>query len=241
MSVLVTGSSRGIGFEIAKAFIDEGYAVALNASKHGRELDDALNKLKGPSKNARAFVCDISDYNQCQKMFGDIETTLGPVDILINNAGIAHWGLFQDMKPSEWERVVGVNLIGAINCAHLATEYMLKAKKGAIVNISSIWGVTGASCEAVYSASKAGLNGFTKALGKELGPSGIRVNGIACGLIDTGMNRMFSEEELNAVIDEIPMGRIGKVSDVARLALFLCSDKADYINAQIITLDGGMI
>ena len=212
-TVLVTGSSRGIGKAIAFAFGQAGARVVLN----------------------------VSDYNACKDMFLQIQDAFGPVDILVNNAGISHIGLFTDMTPEQWQHVLNVNLGSVLNCTHLAVPAMVHNKTGVILNISSMWGEAGASCEAVYSASKGGINAFTKAMAKELGPSGIRVNAIACGVIDTEMNACFSEEERAELADEIALMRFGKPEEVGRFALTLASESASFLTGQIITLDGGML
>ena len=160
---------------------------------------------------------------------------------MVNNAGISHIGLFTDMTPESWKHLIDVNLMSAFNCSHIALKTMIKNHCGNIINISSIWGERGASCEVVYSASKGGINSFTKALAKEVGLSGIRVNAISCGVIDTKMNACFDEEEKAALCDEISLARFGKAEEIAKLAYFLAEDdKSGYINGQIITADGGM-
>ena len=174
-------------------------------------------------------------------MFLQIQDAFGPVDILVNNAGISHIGLFTDMTPEQWQHVLNVNLGSVLNCTHLAVPAMVHNKTGVILNISSMWGEAGASCEAVYSVSKGGINAFTKAMAKELGPSGIRVNAIACGVIDTEMNACFSEEERAELADEIALMRFGKPEEVGRFALTLASESASFLTGQIITLDGGML
>ena len=188
-----------------------------------------------------AVLEDVSDYNACKDMFLQIQDAFGPVDILVNNAGISHIGLFTDMTPEQWQHVLNVNLGSVLNCTHLAVPAMVHNKTGVILNISSMWGEAGASCEAVYSASKGGINAFTKAMAKELGPSGIRVNAIACGVIDTEMNACFSEEERAELADEIALMRFGKPEEVGRFALTLASESASFLTGQIITLDGGML
>jgi len=231
MNVLVTGSSRGIGLAIARKFSEEGHRVVVN----GRN-DEILTNIACIHPKLIPIAADISDYKQVERLFAEMS-----IDVLVNNAGIAYNGLFQDMNPKEWNELLAVNLNGVLNCSRLAVPDMIKKKRGVIINISSVWGKTGASCEAVYSMTKGGINAFTKALAKELAPSGIRVNAIACGVIGTKMNEFLNEEEKNELIAEIPAGRIGKAEEVAELTAFLASDKAEYINGQIITIDGGMI
>ena len=234
--VLITGSSRGIGKAIAFAFAKEGCEVILNASKSGYEMENTADEITESGGICRTFMADVSDYSQCEDMF----ETIGNIDILINNAGISYLGLFSDMKPSDWERVMNVNINSVFNCTHLAIPHMVHKKSGIIINISSMWGDKGASCEAVYSASKGAVNSFTKAMAKELGPSGIRVNAISCGVIDTKMNAWLSDEERAELADEISLMRFGNSSEVADLAVFLASEKSEFINGQVITIDGGM-
>lgn len=240
-TVLVTGSSRGIGREIAIAFGQSGCRVVLNASKSQEQLEETKAFLEEQNIPVQAFLCDISDYEKCRSMFQNIAESWGSVDILVNNAGISHIGLFTDMSPAEWKRILSVNLEGAFNCSHLAIPGMVRRKNGVILNISSIWGECGASCEAVYSASKGGLNAFTKAMAKELGPSNVRVNAISCGVMDTEMNACFSPEELQALTEEIPLMRFGSPKDAAALAIFLAGPGAGFLTGKILTLDGGML
>lgn len=238
--VLVTGSSRGIGQGIALAFGRAGCKVVLNASKSAGALEEMELELKKEQIPVLSILCDVSNYEDCEKMFAKIEATFGSVDILVNNAGISHVGLFTDMMPHQWQTLLAVNLTSVFNCTHLAVPSMVRKKEGSILNISSMWGDCGASCEAVYAASKGGMNAFTKSMAKELAPSHIRVNAIACGVIETQMNEIFDEREKAALCDEIPLMRFGKVNEVADLALFLASHQSSYLTGQIITLDGGM-
>ncbi len=240
-TVLVTGSSRGIGKAIAMLFGKNGYAVVLNGSKDIQALQNTKNELTEQGIDCIAVLADVSIYEQCKMLFCEIEKKYGGVDILINNAGIAHIGLFSDMTSEQWKRVLSVNLESVLHCTHIALKYMLHYHKGNIINISSMWGQKGASCEAVYSASKGGVDAFTKAMAKELGPSGIRVNAISCGVIDTDMNQCFDEQEKQMMIEEISLMRMGKAEEVAKLALFLAEDSASFITGQIVVIDGGMI
>ena len=187
-----------------------------------------------------SYLADVSDYRQCKEMFNTISTIYGNVDILVNNAGISYLGLFTDMKPDDWNRVIDVNLKSVLNCCHLSIPKMVNQKTGVIINISSIWGERGASCEAVYSATKGAVNSFTKAMAKELGPSGIRVNAISCGVIDTKMNQCFSSEERDVLTEEISLMRFGTPEEIAKIAVFLAGNDSSFINGQIITSDGCM-
>lgn len=239
-TVLVTGSSRGIGKSIAFAFGRAGCQVVLNGSRNEKQLQETYQQMQQEGITCMAILADVSDYTACETMFAKIKQTFGDVDILVNNAGIAHIGLFTDMQPHEWEHVLAVNLHAVLHCTHLAVPAMVRKQAGVILNISSMWGENGASCEAVYSASKGGVNAFTKAMAKELGPSHIRVNAIACGVIDTEMNACFSAEEKQALAEEIALMRFGTPKEVADTALYLASDHASFLTGQIITLDGGM-
>ena len=240
-TVLITGSSRGIGKSIALCFGRAAYNVVLNASKSEAELAQTKAQLEHEHIPCMAFLGDVSDYSVCQNLFQEISAVFGSVDILINNAGISHIGLFSDMTPDMWQRIMAANTFSAMNCSHLAIPSMVQKKQGIIINISSIWGNTGASCEAIYSASKGAVNGFTKALAKELAPSGIRVNAIACGVIQTQMNADLSKEEEIALTEDIPLCRFGTADEIAKAALFLAEESSSYITGQVLTIDGGMI
>ncbi len=233
---LITGSSRGIGLEIARALANAGCRVVLNSKNNITELKSALDEIKCVTDACECYLADVSDYLVCKRLFERI----GDIDILVNNAGISHVGLFTDMSPEAWRKVIDTNLLSVFNCTHLALKEMVRKKSGAIINISSVWGERGASCEAAYSASKGGVNAFTKAIAKEIGPSGIRVNAIACGVIDTKMNGWLTSQERAELTDEIALMKFGRPQDVAELAVFLASERSGYLTGQVITLDGGM-
>ncbi len=240
--VLVTGSSRGIGKAIALAFAQSGASVILNGGNNPASLEQTSCEFKNLGYNVLSYFGDISDYNVAKDMFDTIHNHFGRFpSIVINNAGISHVGLFTDTTPDLWNKVINTNLNSAYNCSYLAVPSMISSGKGAIINISSIWGICGASCEVAYSVSKSALNGFTKSLGKELGPSNIRVNGIACGWIDTDMTSCYSDDEKLAFTEEIPLCTTGSPVDVANTALYLASSLSSYLTGQIITLDGGML
>ncbi|MCL1842994.1 MAG: 3-oxoacyl-ACP reductase FabG [Defluviitaleaceae bacterium] len=243
-TVLVTGSARGIGFAIAEAFVRRGNKVVLNCREDIAQLEKATDELRRISLSEEyvtGICADVSDYNACALMFSRVAEDFGQVEILVNNAGSAYFGLFAQMNLCEMQTVISANLMGTINCSHLAVPGMISKKSGNIINITSIQGITGASCEAVYSAAKAGVNGLTKSLAKELAPSGVRVNAIACGAFDTRMNARLSANEKNAFAESVPMGRFGKPPEAAELAVFLASDAASYLTGQIIPLDGGIV
>lgn len=240
-TVLVTGASRGIGHAIAAAFAKKGYHLVITCSRSEDELISFAQTLEENYHiNVLTSVGDIADYLYVEQLFAQIQEQFDGIDILINNAGISHIGLLSDMSIEEWNRIVNTNLTSVFSTCKLAIPYMVHKKCGKIINISSVWGNTGASCEVAYSASKGGVNSFTKALAKELAPSNIQVNAIACGVIDTQMNACFSEEERRELANEIPAGRFGTPEEVAALVLQL-SDGNEYLTGQIITLDGGWI
>jgi 3-oxoacyl-[acyl-carrier protein] reductase len=238
---LVTGASRGIGREIAIELARRGAAVAICYSKDHKGAEETIDEIREQGAYGKAFKCDISKYDEATKLVSEVINTLGGIDLLVNNAGISKVGLFIDMTEEDFDNIVGINLKGMFNVTHNAVKQMLSLKHGSIVNISSIWGNNGASCEVIYSASKGGVNSFTKALAKELALSNIRVNAVSPGVIDTGMNSWLTEEDVEALKEEIPMGRFGETSDVAKLVAFLCSEDSKYITGQIMTVDGGLL
>ncbi len=236
-TVLITGGSRGIGSACARIFSENGYNVAVN---YFTSEDQALT-LERELENCAAFRADVSDRSQVDKMICDIKSRFGSVDILINNAGIAESQLFSDVSESHFDRMVDVHLKGTFNCTQAVLDHMIDKKSGKIINISSIWGITGASCEVIYSMVKAGLIGFTKALAKELAPSGITVNALAPGVVDTDMMSGFTPEEKNEIANDIPLGRFASPQEIAKVALFLAESGGDYITGQVISPNGGMV
>lgn len=238
---LVTGASRGIGREIALELAKSGISVAVNYYSSDEKAKELLGLIKNINPNVQLYKADVSQEREVSEMVHKIESQLGEIDIVVNNAGISQIGLFTDMTSSERDRMIGVNLIGAMNVSKAVLPKMIHYKSGSIINISSMWGEVGASCEVVYSAAKAGLIGFTKALAKELGPSGIRVNCISPGVIDTDMNSELSDEDMKELISDIPLNRIGTPNDIAKAVKFLISDKASYITGQVLSVNGGMI
>lgn len=238
-TILITGASRGIGRAIAIRFAQEGYSLVINCRNSSWELATLKQELEqNYHVSVLASVGNIGDYSYVKELFNEITRQFGGVDILINNAGISHIGLLHNMSPEEWQNLIDVNLSSAFYTSKEAIPYMLAKGAGKIINISSVWGNVGASCEVAYSASKGGLNSFTKALAKELAPSNIQVNAIACGCIDTAMNHCFSAEERQSLEEDIPAGRFGRVEEVAELTYSL-STGHNYMTGQIITLDGG--
>lgn len=234
----VTGASRGIGAAIAEKLASEGCHLAIVARDKDRLEQVALKLSKAYSVTCLAFPGDVGDGAFIEAAFARTKERLGPVDILINNAGISHTGLLTEMELSKWNRLLSTNLTSVFLCCKYGVGQMLGRKSGKIINISSVWGNVGASCEVAYSASKGGVNAFTKALAKELAPSGIGVNAIALGAIDTDMNRWLSTEERSVLEEEIPWGRFGTVKEVAELAYAL-TEAPPYLTGQIIAMDGG--
>lgn len=239
-NVLITGSSRGIGRSCALAFAQAGYHVFLNCRESVDQLRITEQKILAFGGSCALLPGDVTDPEAVRSMFRQITVSCGGLDVLINNAGIAHFGLLSDMSDREWRRIIDTNLSSAFYCCRAAVPYMVAKKQGKIINISSIWGTSGASCEAAYSASKAGLNGLTRALAKELAPSNIQVNAVSCGVIDTEMNARLDQEERLVLEEEIPAGRFGTPEEVAELVLKL-ADAPPYMTGQIIGLDGGFI
>lgn len=240
-TALITGASRGIGAAIARAFAGAGYHLALCCHKNEEKLLQLSEELKEQYRiRTITFTGDVGDYTFMDEMITQTLSAFGGIDVLVNNAGISYIGLLTDMDITDWDKIVATNLTSVFSACRLVVPSMVSAKSGRIINISSVWGNVGASCEVAYSACKGGVNAFTKALAKELAPSNIQVNAIACGVIDTDMNRCFSPEEKQALMEEIPAGRMGSPEEVSKLALSLAEGPA-YLTGQILTLDGGWI
>ena len=229
-TVLVTGASRGIGKAIAVKFAKKGYNVAISCVHSRDRLLQTQKEIQSYQVPCLAYMGDMGNMKCCEEWFEQVKKQFGGADVLVNNAGIAYIGLLQDMSSDDWEKMLHVNLTSVFNCCKLAIPYMVRQKQGKIVNIS----------EAAYSATKGGINALTKALAKELAPSGIQVNAVACGAIDTEMNQWLEEEELISLVDEIPAGRLGRAEEVADLVYHL-SYKDSYLTGQVIGLDGGWI
>lgn len=238
--VLITGASRGIGAACAFTFASHGYHVFLNCNKSIDALQKVADSITQQGGTCTLVPGDVGNPDTVRAIFEKISTIAPGLDVLINNAGISYVGLLTDMSNEEWTRILNTNLSSSFYCSRAAIPYMVRQKKGKIINISSMWGRVGASCEAAYSATKAGMNGLTMALAKELAPSNIQVNAIACGVIDTEMNAIFSDEERQDLSEEIPAGRFGTAAEVGQLAFDL-SENHNYLTGQIIGLDGGFI
>ena len=232
--ILITGGTRGIGAALVKKFAKEGHKVAFIYKSSHEEAKNLTYEL-----GVIGICADISDADQCKRASLEAIEALGGVDVLINNAGISGFGLFTEISDEDYEKMIAVNLSAPFYFSRECAREMIKKKYGRIINISSMWGITGASCEVPYSASKAGLIGMTKAMAKELGPSMVTVNCICPGVIETDMNSHLSGDDINALADATPLCRIGQPHEVAELAFFLASDKASFITGQIISADGG--
>lgn len=240
-TALITGASRGIGAALAETFARAGYQLTLCCQHSEEKLMTLASRLQEQyHTTVLVRIGDVGDYAFVKAMVDETLEAFGAIDVLINNAGISYIGLLTDMSIEDWNWIVATNLTSVFSTCRCVVPSMVHNKRGRIINISSVWGNVGASCEVAYSACKGGINSFTRALGKELAPSQITVNAIACGVIDTDMNRCFSEEERADLIAEIPAERMGRPEEVAELALSIASGHA-YLNGQIITLDGGWI
>ena len=240
-TVLVTGASRGIGKSIAVAFAKEGYHVFLNCNKSLDDLQKLANLINVLTPGCATMVPgNVGNSQRVKEMFSVIYSHCDGLDVLVNNAGSAYFGLLSDMSDENWEDTISVNLSSVFYCCRQAIPAMVSRKAGKIINISSMWGTTGASCESAYSAAKSGVNGLTKALAKELAPSNISVNAIACGVVDTVMNQHLNEDEREALENDIPMGRFATSDEIAQLVMGIVK-APNYMTGQIIGIDGGFI
>ena len=233
-TVLITGASKGIGRQATEDFLAAGYNVIANF--HTTKMD----KSEYPSfqEHIEVIKADVSDYGQVEEMFKKGQVRFGNIDVVINNAAVNYAGLLSRMEEKDWDRIINVNLKGIFNVCKCAVPSMVYRKAGHIINISSMWGITGASCEVAYSVSKAGVIGFTKALAKELAPSNVYVNCVAPGIIQTDMNKAYTQQQLEEMI---PLGRIGKCRDVSEMLLFLADEKTSFITGQVFSVNGGTV
>lgn len=240
-TVLITGSSKGIGAATAILFAQKGYNVVINYNDSYESASLLCKSLTSNGYSVMAQKANVANRLEVELMVKETLYKFGSLDILVNNAGIAHQSLITDTNEIDFDRIMDVNLKGVFNCCKAVIPSMVSRQSGKIINISSMWGQVGASCEVAYSAAKAGVIGLTKALAKELAPSGITVNAIAPGLIETNMNSNLSIEELSDFVSDIPLGRMGSADEIAAAIEFLASDKADYITGQVLGINGGYV
>ena len=239
MVAVVTGGAKGIGRKIVEKLVEDGYKVAFcynTSEEQAMELCSNLNSKS--SLNCIGIKCDVRDSENVKNFIEEVIKVFGQIDIVVNNAGIANYNLLMDMQVKEWKNVMSTNLDSVFYTCKYCLPYMLN-KGGSIINISSVWGVYGASMEVAYSASKAGIIGLTKALSQEVGSANIRVNCIACGVINTDMNKVHSQTTIDELIDKTPLGRIGKTDEVADMVVYLASEKSKFITGQVIEISGG--
>lgn len=238
---LVTGSSRGIGRAIALELGREGYSVCVNYIQHRQAAEAVAAELRAIGCEAMAIQADVADGRAVAAMVREAERRLGNISLLVNNAGIAGQAQFQDISDEMWDRYLAVNLGGARNTIRAVLPHMLSEKSGCIINISSIWGLRGASCEVAYACTKAGLIALTRSLAAELGPSNIRVNCVAPGVIDTDMVQVLGQSTLQDLAEQTPLGRLGTPQDIAHAVAFFASDRTSFLTGQVLTADGGFI
>ena len=240
-TVLITGASRGIGAATARLFAQKGWAVAVNYRNSREAAEELLSEIRKNGGTALAIPADVGDPEQVEALFRTAERELGQIEALVNNAGIAQQKLFTDLTDEDWDELFRVDVKGVFLCCRRALPAMIRRHRGVIVNISSMWGQVGASCEVHYSAAKAAVIGLTRALAKEVGPSGIRVNCIAPGVIQTEMNGNLTPETLEALKEETPLELLGDPADVAKAAWFLTSEDSAFITGQVLGVNGGMV
>lgn len=239
-TAIVTGASRGIGKACALELAKHFDSIVINSFTHSKELNQTKAEIEQLGTECLAYSGDIGNYDFVVSMMKNIEQNSDQIDLLVNNAGISYVGLLTDMTIQDWNRIVSTNLTAVFNCCNRLIPHMVRRKSGHIINISSIWGLSGASCEVAYSATKGGINAFTKALAKELAPSNIRVNAVACGAIDTQMNACFSEEELIQFCEDIPACRLGRPEEIAQI-IWQLYDSPFYLTGEVIKIDGGYL
>lgn len=240
-TVLITGASKGIGAQIARAFAEKGCRVAINYCKSENSARLLCEEIRQKGGTAEIFKADVSQEQEAALLYENVKRQLGGVDILINNAGIAQQKLFTDITAADFDNMLAVNVRSVFLMCRAALPYMISQKQGRIINLASMWGEVGASCEVHYSASKAAVIGLTKALAKEEAPSGITVNCVSPGAVDTDMLAGFSLQDKAAICDETPVGRLGTPLDIASACLFLASDDAAFITGHVLSVNGGAV
>lgn len=240
MVAVITGAGKGIGRAVALRLAQDGYKIAVCYKNSKSASENTVSEIISKGGAAKAFSLDITDSQNVNSVIAEIEKNFGEIDVLVNNAGIAEQSLFTDITDEMWQKMIDTNLSSAFYCSRAVLPFMIHRKKGKIINIASIWGETGGSCEVHYSAAKAGIIGMTKALAKEVGPSGITVNCVSPGVILTDMTAHFDADTMNGLKDETPLGRIGTPEDIAGAVSFLASAVASFITGQDIAVNGGM-
>ena len=240
-TALITGASGGIGSEIAREFARKGYNIVVHYHKNKDRADQLCRELQAFGAEALPFGADLTQEEDVKRLFAAAFSRFGKIDVLVNNAAISLWKLLTDMTEADWDSVFSINVKSLFLTCREVLPSMVAEKAGKIINISSVWGITGASCEVAYSAAKGAIIAFTKALAKEVGPSGIQVNCVAPGVIDTPMNNNLTAEDLTALIEETPAGKIGLPIDVAKAVCFLASSDSDFITGQVLSPNGGFV
>lgn len=238
---VVTGGASGIGEATVRALCKDGMSVVINYNSSEAKAEALASELSFKGSDIMTFKANVADSLEVNEMFEKVSKDFGMPDVLVCNSGIAQQKLFTDITDDDWNTMLGVNLTGVFNCCRAVLPYMIMEKYGRIINISSMWGQIGASCEVHYSAAKAGVIGLTKALAQEVAPSGITVNCIAPGAVETKMMASFSQDDINALCEEIPLMRLGKAEEIAAAVSFFASEKAGYITGQILGVNGGMV
>ncbi|MDD7794034.1 elongation factor P 5-aminopentanone reductase [Clostridium sp. 'White wine YQ'] len=238
---IVTGASKGIGKSIAISLAEKGANIIINYNSDEKGAIDTQEKIKALGGDSYIVKGNVANYNDCQYIVDKTLNVFKRIDILVNNAGISKIGLFMDTKVEEMDSLIDVNIKGVFNMSHVVIPHMLSERRGSIINISSMWGIAGASCEVIYSSTKGAINLFTKSLAKEMGSANIRVNAVAPGVIETEMNKWMNKEEREELEEEIPLGRFGEGKEVGDLVSYLSSDESRYITGQIISIDGGFL
>lgn len=239
-TAIITGASRGIGKACAIELANYFEHIVINSYTHKKDLEETKREVENKGADCLAIMGDVADYNFVSSMIKETSDTFPNIDLLVNNAGISYVGLLSDMTIQEWNQIINTNLTSVFNCCNQVIPYMLHRKSGHIINISSMWGISGASCEVAYSAAKGGVNAFTKALAKELAPSNIRVNALACGAIDTQMNACFDKKELESFCEMIPACRFGTPQEIAQAVIHLYNSPF-YLTGEVIKIDGGYL
>lgn len=241
MTVLITGGSRGIGAAIARRFAKEGYRIVIHYLQGHEQANETARECIALGAEVLTVSADLGSKDQLTRMKEKLDTLGLKPDIVVNNAGISHYGMLIDVSEEQWDHVMNVNLKGMFLCTQLFMPHMISQKYGRFINVSSVWGMTGAACEVLYSTTKGGINAFTKALAKELAPSGVTVNAVAPGVVETDMMSTFDQAEKEALAQEIPVGRFGSTEEIASLVYFLALPESSYITGQIISPNGGWL